>query len=78
MKIKDYKSASELRVYAGIKNITLVPATATSGFYSEEYDYFIKDANGKDIPVDAELVSGNTYVIYVKEEPTPTTTASGN
>ena len=75
LKIKDYKSASELRVYAGIKNITLVPSTATNGFYDGGYDYFIKDANGNDVKVDEELVSGNTYVIYTAA-PTEATAAS--
>ena len=75
LKIKDYKSASELRVYAGIKNITLVPSTATNGFYDGGYDYFIKDANGNDVKVDEELVSGNTYVIYTAA-PTEATATS--
>ena len=74
LKIKDYKSASELRVYASIKNITLVPSTATNGFYDGGYDYFIKDANGNDVKVDGELISGNTYVIYTAA-PAETTAA---
>lgn len=76
LKIKDYTSADELGVYAGIKGIKLVSATAenTSAFYSDgskTYNYFIKDENGKSLTIDDELVSGKTYVIYT-EAPKPT------
>ena len=78
LKIKDYTSADELGVYAEIKGIKLVSATAenTSAFYSDgskTYNYFIKDENGKSLTIDDELVSGKTYVIYT-EASVPTAT----
>ena len=68
LKINKYKSAEDLRIYAGIKKIDVVPTTTdnTSEFYSAEYPYVIKDANGEIVPLDSELVSGNTYVIYTE------------
>ena len=76
LKIKDYKSADELGVYANIKGIKVVSAstTDTTAFYKDGstiYDYFIKDENGKSLTIDDELISGKTYVIYT-EAPKPT------
>lgn len=81
LKINNYKSAEELMIYAHIKKIDIasMKTSDTSIFYSSEYPYLIKDSNGSIVPLDGELISGNTYVIYTEAPAeTPTSTASSN
>lgn len=81
LKINNYKSAEELMIYAHIKKIDIasMKTSDTSIFYSSEYPYLIKDSNGSIVPLDGELISGNTYVIYTEAPAeTPTPTASSN
>ena len=76
--ISGFKTAEELKVYAGMKGITLnqISVSATDSNIYSDRDYYIKNGNGEKLKEDAVLQAGSTYVIYVKEEPvvTPTPT----
>lgn len=76
--ISGFKTAEELKVYAGMKGITLnqISVSATDSNIYNGRDYYIKDGNGEMLKENAVLQAGSTYVIYVKEEPvvTPTPT----
>lgn len=82
--ISGFTSAEELKVYAGMKGITLnqISVSATDSNIYSGRDYYIKNGNGEKLEEDAVLQAGSTYVIYVKEEPvvtpTPTSTTSSN
>ena len=76
--ISKFTSAEELKVYAGIKGITLNQVTVAStdtDVYSGR-DYYIKNGNGEKLKEDAVLQAGSTYVIYVKEAPVVTPSPS--
>lgn len=75
LKMSNYKNSSDLLVYAEVKGISLsnkvyAEASTKDSWYKDddgnERDYFVTDKDGKVLDKDAELVSGNTYVIYIK------------
>lgn len=69
--ISGFTSAEELKVYAGMKGITLnqISVSATDSNIYSGRDYYIKNGSGEILKEDAVLQAGSTYVIYVKEEP---------
>ena len=76
--ISKFTSAEELKVYAGIKGITLnqVTVASTDTDVYNGRDYYIKNGNGEKLKEDAVLQAGSTYVIYVKEAPVVTPSPS--
>lgn len=79
LKMSDYKYASDLLVYAGVKNISLTQVTAAEDAKKDSWyanrDYFVTDKNGTVLDKDATLTAGTTYVIYIKATPEATSTA---
>lgn len=76
--ISGFKTAEELKVYAGMKGITLnqISVSATDSNIYSGRDYYIKNGNGEKLKENAVLQAGSTYVIYVKEAPVVTPSPS--
>lgn len=81
LKMSDYKQASDLLVYAGVKGISLTQVTVAedekTAWYKDR-NYYVTDKNGTVLDKDAVLTAGNTYVIYVQAAPEATATATSD